>query len=80
MHNDHPLAPERLAIPYSMLWDYCKETVDEYGIKVGDVKKLIPDLGDKTNYLFHYRNLQLYLSLEMQLTKIQWALKFKQSN
>ena len=40
--------------------DYCKKIADEYGIKVGDVMKLIPDLGDKTNYVLHYRNLQLY--------------------
>ena len=40
--------------------DYCTKIADEYGIKVGDVMKLIPDLGDKTNYVLHYRNLQLY--------------------
>ena len=70
MHNDYPLAPEKLAIPYDMLSDYCKKIADEYEIKVGDVKKLIPNLGNKTNYVLHYRNLQLYLSLEMKLTKI----------
>ena len=47
------------------------ENVDRfYEIKVGDVKKLIPNLGNKTNYVVHYRNLQLYLSLGMKLTKI----------
>ena len=61
-----------------MLLDYCKRTADEYGIKVGDVEKLILNLGNKTNYVFHYRNLQLYLSLGMQLTKTQRVLKFKQ--
>ena len=38
--------------------------------EIGDVMKLIPNLGDKTNYVLHYRNLQLYLSLGMKLTKI----------
>ena len=80
LHNDYPLAPEKLAIPYDMLSDYCKKITDEYEIKVGDVKKLIPNLGDKTNYVLHYRNLQLYLSLGMKLTKIHKALKFKQSD
>ena len=57
LHNDYPLAPEKLAVPYDMLWNYCKKIVHEYEIKVVDVKKLIPDLGNKTNYVVYYRNL-----------------------
>ena len=51
--NDYPLTPEKLAIPYDILSDYCKKIVDEYAIKVGDVKKSVPNLGDKTNYVLH---------------------------
>ena len=39
LHNDYPLAPEKIAIPSTMLSDYCKKITDEYGIKDGDVKK-----------------------------------------
>ena len=57
-----------------------KKIADKYEIKVGEVKKLIPNLGNKTNYVVHYRNLQLYLSLGMKLSKIHRVLTFKQSD
>ena len=77
-HNDYPLAPEKLAVSSDMLSKYCKEIADKYEIKVGDVKKLIPNLGNKTKYVLHYRNHQL--SVGIKLTKIHRVLKFKQSD
>ena len=65
LHNDHPLAPEKLAISYDMLSYYCEKNCRQIR-KAGGIKKLIPNLCDKTNYVVHYRNLQLYLSLGMR--------------
>ena len=80
LHNDYPLAPEKHTVNNDILSNYCKSIADKYHIKVGDVKTLIPNLGNKTKYVVHYRNLQLYLSLGIKLTKIHKALQFKQSN
>ena len=78
LHNDYPLALEKLAAINDMLSKYCKRIADKYDIKVGDVKKLITNLRNKIKYVLHYRNLQLYLFLGMTLIKIHRMLKFKQ--
>ena len=70
LHNDYPLASEKIAVSSDMLSKYCKKSADKYEIKVGDLKKLIPNLRNKTSYVVHYKNLQLYLSLGMKLIKI----------
>ena len=49
-------------------------------IKVSGVKKLIPSLGDKVEYVVHYRNLKYSLSLGMKLVKIHRIVSFKQRN
>ena len=80
MHKDYQLALEKLAILYDMLSDYCKSIAEEYGTKVDDVKRLVPNLSSKAKYIVHYINLQLYLFLGMKLTKIHRVLKFQQSD
>ena len=74
MHDDYPLAPEKLEISQNMLSNYCSKIADECGVKIGGVNKLVPNL------VLHYRNLQLYLSLGMKLVSINKVLKFKQSD
>ena len=55
----YPLASEKRAVSSDMLSTYYKNIANKYDIKVGDVKKLIPNLGNKTKHAPHYRNLQL---------------------
>ena len=44
------------------------------------MRKLIPNLGSKTNEMLYHRNRQLYLPLGMKLTKIHRVLKSKQTD
>ena len=57
-----------------------KIIADKYEIKIGDVKNLTPNLGDKTKHVLHYRKFQFYLYLGMKLSKTHRVLKFKQSD
>ena len=39
-------------------------------VKIGNVEKVISNLNNKTNYVMHYENLNLYESLGLDMTKI----------
>ena len=80
LNNDYPLAPEKIEISQNVWSKYCFDIANKYGIKIGAVNKLVPNLSNKSKYVIHYRNLQLYFSLEMKLTKVYIILKFKQSD
>ena len=39
LHNNYPVAPEKIVVSSDMLSKYCKKVAEKYQIKVGDVKK-----------------------------------------
>ena len=78
--DDYPPAPEKLKVTNDMISKYCSDFANKHGIRVGEVNKLIPNLGNKKNYVMHYRDLQLYISLGMKMTKVHRVLKFEQSD
>ena len=63
-----------------MLSKYCSNIANKYELRIEGVNKLIPNLGNKSKYVLHYKNLQLHLSLEMKLIKVYRILKFKRSD
>ena len=58
IHNDYPLAPEKMKVTKEMLFSYCESIKEEFNISIGQVHKLIPILNKKEKYVLHYRNLQ----------------------
>ena len=79
LHNDYPVAPEKVKVSNDMLSGYCKKIAEKYKISIGLVSKLIPTLTDKKECMLHYRNLQLYLDLGLKIKKVHRVLKFDQS-
>ena len=80
LNNDYPLASETIEISQNLQSNYYCNISNEYRIKIGVVNKLVPHLGNKSKYVLHYKNLQLYLSLGLKLTKDHRLLKFKKSH
>ena len=80
LHNEYPLAPEKIRVTEDMLSNYCKKIAAKYNISTGLVSKLIPNLRNKEKYVLHYRNLELYINLGLKVTKVHQVLQFDQSN
>ena len=49
-HNDYPLAPEKLKVNNDVLSKYSSSIPNNYRVKVREVNKLIPNLGNNKSY------------------------------
>ena len=72
-HNLYPLAPGHVQFNDDMLSPFQRKYFPSIR---GSVRKLVPNLYSKEKYVVHYRNLQLYASLGMKITKIHRAMQF----
>ena len=63
-----------------MLLNYCSSIENKYDIKIGGVKKLVPNLSNKRKYVIHCKSIQLCLPLTIKLVSVHRVLKFKQSD
>ena len=69
LHNDYPLAPDKIEIKREMLSEYQLKIADLYNIPISNVKKFVPNFFDKEKYVIHYENLQLYLGVGLKFKK-----------
>jgi len=75
LHNDYPLAPEKVTLTEEMLSPYSKSFPGKHVL----TEKLVPNLNDKSKYVTHYTNLKLYMRLGMKLKRVHRVLEFRQS-
>ena len=76
-HNCYPLADEHMLIEEEHLSDVSKNLLA--GRRFKPVRKLVPNLCDKKEYVVHYRNLKMYLEEGLVIERIHSAIRFKQS-
>ena len=79
LHNDYPLAVDKIEIKREMVSEYQLKIADLYNIPIGNVRKLVSNVLDKEKYVLHYKNLQLYLRLGLKLKKTRRVLEFNQT-
>ena len=81
LHNEYPLAPERVDIQVDMLSDTQVEIARHYARnRSGQNVKLVPHLMRKEKYVTHSRVLKFLLDHGIKLTKVHKAIRFHQSH
>ena len=76
LHNDYPLAPEKLIVQDDWLSPFCKNLKEKFDLASDKTNELIPTLFNKDKYVLHAKNFNLYTDLGVKLTKIHRVLQF----
>ena len=68
LYNGYALGPDKIEIKGEILSEYqLKTAIHTIFLPISNVKKVVPNLLDKENYVIHHENLQLYLKLGLKL-------------
>ena len=79
--NDLPPAVENVAIKKNQLSPCNNKLVEDLdGGRFSEIKKLVPHLGPRDNYVIHYQELQYYVKLGMVVDEVTEILSFDQTN
>ena len=79
LHDDYPLAPERIVVEDHLLSEKQDVLRSQYAISHTATSKLVPNFFDKKKMLIHYRNLRFYLQHGLVVTKMHRGIRFRQS-
>ena len=79
LHNDYPLAPDKIEIKREKFSNYQLKIADHYNIPISNVKKLVSNSFDEEKYMTHHENLKLYRRIGLKLRQIYRVLEFNQS-
>ena len=80
LHNEYPLAPERVVIEQEMLSETQLQIRMHYNISNAKTSKLVSHLGDREHYVLHSSALRFYLEQGMELIRVHRIVQFQQSD
>ena len=78
LHDEYPLAPENIVVSDDMLSPWQKQQKKALNIKSVPVKKLCPNLMNKSKYVLYSENLKYYISKGMVFKQSYRVIKFEQ--
>ena len=80
LHNQFPLAPERLDVPSENFSQYVRRVAQCQGLRQqSSGSKLMTTLYDKQHYVIHHEHLRMCLAMGLQLTAVHGGLTFTEA-